>query len=253
MIGENFSDTIEAYDIHDLIEHPEYLNAFFSRGPVIFSIFDHIKNRFSYISPNVKDIVGISPEEIIAMNYREFLNQFMHPDDMQLITCKLLPDIFDYIKKHLKKNVTKISVHYNYRIKTIAGYWMKIEQQITPLEVDDNGKLILDQSIYTQIGKAEFKEKLALKLQIYKKDINGLFNLQFCRTYMSNKTQINSLTPREIQVIRMLTKGLTSQEMADALNICETTVITHRRNMLRKFCLKNTNELISWGYEKGIL
>ncbi len=253
MFGKYSSGTTKSDNRQEVLEHPEYLNPFFSKGPIIFSVFNHQQFRFSYISPNVKGVLGISPEELISMHYEEFLKQFMHPEDVQLITRELAPDIFDFIKKYLKKRATRISVHFNYRLKTAAGNWIKVEQQITPLEVDKEGKVILDQSIYTQMGKADFKDKLPLKLQIFTRDVNGLFNLQLCRTYMCKRAGPSSLTPREAQIIRMLTKGQTSLEMANALSIHETTVITHRRNMLRKLCLKNTNELISWGYEKGIL
>lgn len=253
MFGKNSLNTTVSHDQQDLMDHPEYLNAFFSKGPVIFSIFNHKSLRFCYISPNVKNILGISPEELIAMDCQDFLRHFMHPDDLKVISCELFPDIADFIRKNLKKRLASISVHYNYRIKTAAGYWIKIEQQTTPLDVDENGILNLDQSFNTQVGKGDFRETFPIKLQIFLKDVNGLFNEQFCRTYMSKKAGLNSLTPREMQILKMLTKGLTSHKMADLLNISETTIITHKRNMLRKFCLKNTNELVSWGYEKGIL
>jgi DNA-binding CsgD family transcriptional regulator len=47
------------------------------------------------------------------------------------------------------------------------------------------------------------------------------------------------LTPQEIKVVALIKDGKTSKEIADILNISETTVNFHRKNMRKKFGLKN--------------
>lgn len=54
----------------------------------------------------------------------------------------------------------------------------------------------------------------------------------------------NSLTDREIQVLSMIAKGLSSQQIALKLDISFETVKVHRRNMLKKAKTHNTFELI---------
>lgn len=53
------------------------------------------------------------------------------------------------------------------------------------------------------------------------------------------------LTKREMDVFRLLSQGLCAKEIAKALFISESTVITHKRNLKVKFHAKNTVELIS--------
>ena len=48
----------------------------------------------------------------------------------------------------------------------------------------------------------------------------------------------DELTPREIEVLVLLTKGLINKEIADLYNISIHTVITHRRNITRKTGIK---------------
>lgn len=53
------------------------------------------------------------------------------------------------------------------------------------------------------------------------------------------------LTKREIEVLDLLVKGMCAKEIADNLFISETTVVTHKKNLKRKYNVKNTVELIS--------
>src|SRR3954469_9550641 len=57
---------------------------------------------------------------------------------------------------------------------------------------------------------------------------------------------INSLSEREIQIIRFLKEGLSSKEIAVELNISFKTVEVHRHNILSKLKLKNTVSLINF-------
>lgn len=53
------------------------------------------------------------------------------------------------------------------------------------------------------------------------------------------------LTPREIEIIRLLASGWGSKQIGDQLNVSRHTVDTHRRNLLKKTGSKNTIELIA--------
>lgn len=52
-------------------------------------------------------------------------------------------------------------------------------------------------------------------------------------------------TRREKDVLELLEKGYCAKEIATRLFISETTVITHKKNLKKKFNVKNTVELIS--------
>jgi DNA-binding CsgD family transcriptional regulator len=47
------------------------------------------------------------------------------------------------------------------------------------------------------------------------------------------------LTPQEIKMVTLIKDGKSSKEIADILAICETTVNFHRKNLRKKFGLKN--------------
>lgn len=52
------------------------------------------------------------------------------------------------------------------------------------------------------------------------------------------------LTRREKQIIKLLAEGKTSIKIAEELSVSSLTVDTHRRNLMQKFGVKNTAELI---------
>lgn len=54
-----------------------------------------------------------------------------------------------------------------------------------------------------------------------------------------------SLTPREIEILKLISDGKTSQQIAEQLFISKTTVDTHRRNILEKTQMKSINDLIN--------
>ncbi|WP_423148351.1 response regulator [Rubrolithibacter danxiaensis] len=56
------------------------------------------------------------------------------------------------------------------------------------------------------------------------------------------------LTDREMDILRLLVKELTSKEIAEKLFISERTIETHRKNLLRKTNSKSTVGLIKYAY-----
>jgi len=61
------------------------------------------------------------------------------------------------------------------------------------------------------------------------------------------------LTPREIDVLKMIAGEYSNQEIANALFISSRTVDTHRRNLLEKLGLKNTAGLVKFAIKHGYI
>jgi DNA-binding CsgD family transcriptional regulator len=60
------------------------------------------------------------------------------------------------------------------------------------------------------------------------------------------------LTPRELEVARLLTKGLFNREIAAELFITEWTAATHVRNILAKLGLTSRTQIAAWAVEHGL-
>lgn len=67
---------------------------------------------------------------------------------------------------------------------------------------------------------------------------------------LSTKT---TFTEKESEVVKLLSTGLSSKQIAAEKNLSVHTVDSHRRNMLAKFDLKNTKELVILAEKHNII
>jgi len=58
------------------------------------------------------------------------------------------------------------------------------------------------------------------------------------------KTPISSLTDRELEVFRMIGKGISTRDIAQKLHLSIKTIETYRENIKKKLSLKNSAELV---------
>lgn len=77
--------------------------------------------------------------------------------------------------------------------------------------------------------------------------------LQQLRELDINPQQIPMLTRREKEILSLLDKGLSSQEIAEKLCLSIYTIDTHRKNMLQKMNVHNTPALLKAAYNLGLL
>lgn len=61
-----------------------------------------------------------------------------------------------------------------------------------------------------------------------------------------------TLTPREQQIVRLIAKGGSNQEIADALHISVLTARKHRQNVMIKLRLHNGAEIAAYAIKSGL-
>ena len=61
------------------------------------------------------------------------------------------------------------------------------------------------------------------------------------------------LTHSEIEIVKMITQGLTTKEIASQRKLSYHTIITHRKNIFRKLGISNSSELIMYAMRTGII
>lgn len=63
----------------------------------------------------------------------------------------------------------------------------------------------------------------------------------------------HDLSAREIEVLKLITKGLINKEIAEKLNISLTTVISHRKNITEKLGIKSVAGLTIYAVMNGYI
>lgn len=191
-------------------------------------------------------LAGIEDFKIVAEVYNGY--QVLEKLDSGLHVDIILMDI--NMPKLDGLNCTKM-VHKKYpevRIIALSQYDEKrfVKQMVkngaSGYLLKDSGKDILVKAIRTvHGGENYFCERLSLRL------INQELKME------DTKSLFPKLTEREIEILRLIGRELSSQEIADKLFISFHTVESHRANLMSKAGVKNTAGLIRWATENDFL
>lgn len=91
-----------------------------------------------------------------------------------------------------------------------------------------------------QHGEAAITRKTAARLMV-----------GFQQAASQKNGPIESLTEREVQLLRLVGKGLSNREVAEQLFISQNTVKYHLRNILQKLNASNRTEAVSYAMRHG--
>jgi len=80
-----------------------------------------------------------------------------------------------------------------------------------------------------------------------------LKDLQITSSPGPDETPVESLTPREVEVLQLIAKGYTNRQAAEILNISVRTVESHRANLTGKLGLRSRVELVRYAKRHGLL
>lgn len=62
-----------------------------------------------------------------------------------------------------------------------------------------------------------------------------------------------TLTNKELEVLRLIAGGIQTKKIADMLHVSPVTIITHKRNILRKLNLHSATELVKYAFENNLV
>jgi two-component system, NarL family, response regulator NreC len=69
----------------------------------------------------------------------------------------------------------------------------------------------------------------------------------------SEESNLESLSPRELEVLGYLARGYTNRQIAETLYISTRTVESHRANIMGKLGIKNRIELVEYAKKYGLM
>jgi len=64
---------------------------------------------------------------------------------------------------------------------------------------------------------------------------------------------VDPLTPRELDVVKLIAEAHTNKQIAEALHVSEKTVESHRANVLSKLGMRDRVELVRYAIRRGLV
>ena len=120
----------------------------------------------------------------------------------------------------------------------------------------DLGKL-LKSGIKNISLKTDGKEDLLFSIEMalkHKKQLSDLVLEMIIQSGEEKNYQHEplSLTPSELEIVKLIAAGYTTKEIADKKHISFHTAVTHRKNIFRKLEINSVAELIKFAVRKGL-
>ena len=114
----------------------------------------------------------------------------------------------------------------------------------------DTGTEILEECVRKVLnGGKYFSSDVALTLMESTTDESRRDRIR----HQSISREESGLTEREFQVLSLIAREFTNEEIANDLGLSKRTVDSHRQNILRKTNAKNTAGLIKFAFRLGII
>jgi DNA-binding NarL/FixJ family response regulator len=89
------------------------------------------------------------------------------------------------------------------------------------------------------------------KFHYVKLDIQQLSKGKLIKVYSYNPRQLdNVMTPRQHEIVKLIVRGFSNQEIAEQLNLSINTVKNHKQLLFKRINVKSSIELAS--YARGI-
>ena len=240
----------EVMSIHpefNTIDIKDMIGNLFCPGPWYSYRFEINEGHFSYMHPNAKDFYGKEANDV----FLEDLITRIHPDDHDFfLRCEAL--ITKFLTERINPNdIFKYKFVYSYRFLAPNGEYRHFLHQCIAFARGEKGNMTTSFGVHSFIDHLSPKSNHKLSIigmdgypSFLGIDILDPHNLQLLE---------NPFSKREIEIIRMISEGLSSKEIANALFISHATARTHRQNILDKANCRNTAELVAKCFQLGVL
>lgn len=214
-----------------------------------YYVFDFIRFEMKIVSPQVQEILGVAPN---SFNTEELLNR-IHPTDIPIMQ-KSEEIVKEFFLSYLpKEDITKYKVVYSIRIKRNNGQYYHNLHQTTVLSTVNEKTIesvICTETDISHISKTPRSTISFIDLEGDESyldiDINN-------PSFKKVNSKQHSLTTKELEVLKLISYGLTTEEIAKKLHISPNTVRTHRQNMLKKEKTSKMTALINNFLTRGII
>jgi DNA-binding CsgD family transcriptional regulator len=227
---QSFTDFPAEQDEEIILNHLRFAEMLFPKSGIALCPVSHVNTQ--YYSISCEHILGHSQQALLKMTLPDFLN-LIHPDDLPSVQ-----QCFFYIKSFRSTDPEHYRFAIQVRIRNNRQEYEHIRWEQVAIKITTNSYLFL--MLYSNISPEE--KFYHVKLDVYRK-VRGRFIKN--QTYNPQQKE-KDITPRQTDIVRLVIKGFTNQEIADKLGVSVYTVKNHKQTLFRKVNVKNSIELANY-------
>ncbi|MCW8981182.1 MULTISPECIES: LuxR C-terminal-related transcriptional regulator [Altibacter] len=225
------------------INFEKIIGSLISTGPFYYYVIDFYDMSLSNVSEAIEEIHGFDPKTV---TFNDILDT-IHPDDMDFVAKAEAANIEFLFKTLGVDKVLQYKSCFSFRSKMKNGEYALLNHQALILTLDENGGFGKSLNIHTRIDHLAKKNTGQFSLI-------GLNNLPSYMNIAVNQSKAAiEFSKRELDILRLIAEGNTTNEIASQLYISPLTVKKHRTNILNKSNCKNTSQLIKESILSGLL
>jgi DNA-binding CsgD family transcriptional regulator len=223
-----------------------YLIRRFDFGPSFYFVYNYPQSRYVFVEKRIEHILQYQPSELTSAT-DDFFFSHMHPEDVSpyqlaMQRChKYMAELPEYERHYYTTSL-------DYRLQRKDGAYIHLLQQMVCMEYDHKGAPLFSLEKCTSITHWEKHQHMTLSIIGPNRQRNHVFYPN--KQIMSKEKYLFS--PAELRILKLISQGMTSHEVAEFLNLSFNTVNTHRRNMRKKAGVKSTTSLIRIAQENGL-
>lgn len=244
LLGQDFSCAEQNDSL--LAAYKEMAESYAKIDHSVVVLSDFQSNRSYIYAGNFGKVLGLNPgNSMIDSSFEEAIFSKIHPDD--LIERHVLElSFFQYQKKQVADQRQKYSTSSRIRISNSQGGFIYTNHRIIYLNSLPNDSVWLSLCVYAPSTYLDPHPGIDGKI------INNETgeNISFHKYRQFGKMLI---TKREIEILGLVAKGMSSKQIAGHLHITEYTVRRHRQNLIYKMQVSNASEAVKTAMIMGLI
>ncbi|WP_235958272.1 LuxR C-terminal-related transcriptional regulator [Flammeovirga agarivorans] len=205
---------------------------YLSLGDNFSYIFNCFDRKFENVSENFTSVTGYAKDEIL--NADGFT---IGTKEFQSTSLPRIKQILETFYDIYKDNLNGFRSFFSYPFVYKDGRVEEVFAEVTQVDFEDKQivRITVFNTLFDDTLDSALKKGVTfvnLEKNIAFSNISSVEDLETCHAILS-------LSKREIEILSLVSEGLSNQELAEKINVSIHTVTTHKKNIVKKTNTKN--------------
>lgn len=215
-------------------------------------VMDYTQRRHVALSGQTKDMIGFDAGDVMDGGVDFIISRFQ-PDDFTIYNEKIFSRVATFLSNTPHAQHSEHLFSFTYRVKNAEGKWAHLYQQGNYITDPKTNLPVFSIGIALDVSPLKKDNSMILSIDKKERDGSSLIYKNILTDYYYPDPEESRLSGREREILGCLADGLSSKQIAGKLYLSESTIVNHRKNMLKKTNAKNVAELICYAINKGVI